>query len=173
MFDQMKNLIKKELTKKELVDYVFSLEEHHWIRENQYVHAHFKDFFDRMPRRVMNKVFIEDRTILVRSSGRFACSVSNAYQSVIIIFPEVYTLLTKTYDGWAKAVLAHELGHVYLDHTENMEDPMEAQVDADNFACEMGYLEELESFLHEQRDSVEKRVRLTFVSSYYFNHNTM
>ena len=50
---------------------------------------------------------------------------------------------------------------------------MEAQVDADNFACEMGYLEELESFLHEQRDSVEKRVRLTFVSSYYFTHNTL
>jgi hypothetical protein len=173
MFDHMKSLIKRELTKQELMDYVFNIEEHHWMRENQYVQAHFKDFFDRLPRRVMKKVFIQDQTIFVRANGRFACSVSNAYQSVVIIFPEVYNMLTKTYDGSAKAILAHELGHVYLDHTENMDDPMEAQVDADNFACEMGYLEELETFLHEQPDSVEKRVRLTFVSSYYFANNDM
>lgn len=173
MLDHVKSFLKKELSKSEIINYIFDLEEHHWIRENQYVFAHFKDFFDRIPHRVLNKVFIEDHTIMVRSTGRFACSVSSSYQSVIIIFPEVYGLLTKTYDGWAKAVLAHELGHVYLDHSENMDDPMEAQVDADNFACEMGYLEELETFLHDQPDSVEKRVRLTFVSSYYFANNDM
>ena len=110
-------------------------------------------------------------TLFVRSNGRYACSVSSLQQNVIIIFPEVYRLLTKTYDGWAKAVMAHEVGHLYLDHSENSDDPMEAQVDADNFACDMGYLEELENFLHDQAESVEKRVRLTFLTNYYFaNH---
>lgn len=172
MFDHMKNFLRKELSKNQIIDHIFDTIEHHWIRENQYVYAHFKDFLERLPKRVLQKVYIEDQTIMVRSTGRFACSVSNSYQSVVIIFPEVYNLLTKTYDGWAKAVLAHEVGHVYLDHSENMDDPMEAQVDADNFACEMGYLEELETFLHEQPDSVEKRVRLSFITSYYFSQES-
>ena len=48
---------------------------------------------------------------------------------------------------------------------------MENQVDADTFACDMGYLEELESFLHDQSESVEKRVRLSFITTYYFANN--
>lgn len=171
MFESMRKLVKKEMSRDELVQFVLSQEEHRWISENQYVQAHFHDFLERLPRRVLQKVFVEKMTLFVRSSGRFACSVSTLQQNVIIIFPEVYNLLTKTYDGWAKAVLAHEVGHLFLDHTETSDDPMEAQVDADTFACEMGYLEELESFLHEQPESIEKRVRLTFITNYYFNHN--
>ena len=80
-------------------------------------------------------------------------------------------MLTKTFDGWARAVLAHEVGHIMLEHSENSDDPMEAQVDADTFACDMGYLDQLESFLHEQPETVEKRVRLTFLTNYYFANN--
>ncbi|MFT6630368.1 MAG: hypothetical protein ACJAS4_000304 [Bacteriovoracaceae bacterium] len=171
MLETMKNLIKKELTREQLVDFVLGQEEHRWISNDQYVKAHFSDFLERLPRRVLHKVFVEKMTLLVRSTGKYACSVSSLQQNVIIIFPEVYNLLTKTYDGWAKAVLAHEVGHLYLDHAETSDDPMEAQVDADTFACDMGYLEEVESFLHEQPESIEKRVRLTFITNYYFNNN--
>ena len=48
---------------------------------------------------------------------------------------------------------------------------MEAQVDADEFACEIGYLDQIEDFLHDQPESVEKRVRLTFITNYYFAKN--
>ena len=167
----MKRLIKKELTKDQMIDYVLNQDEHRWIHDDRYCVAHFTDFLERLPQRVLKKVFYDKITTFVPSSGRFACSVSSLQQNVIIIFPEVYKLLTKTYDGWAKAVLSHEIGHLYLDHSEIREDPMEAQVDADNFAMDMGYLEELESFLHEQPESVEKRVRLSFVTSYYFSNN--
>lgn len=172
MFEKMKNLVPaKKITKDKLVEFILTRPEHQWIIEKPYMKAHMLDFLERMPYRVLDDVFLKKDTIFAQSSGRYACAVSSLEQNVIIIFPQVYTLLSKTYDGWAKAVLAHEVGHIYLNHTKNMEDPMEAQVDADNFACEMGYLEELESFLHDQAESVEKRVRLTFVTNYYFSNN--
>ena len=171
MLNNVKRVFKKELTKEQIINFVLDLAEHSWIKENQYAQAHMTDFLERLPRKVLHKVFIEKTTLLVRSSGRFACSVSTVHQNVIIIFPEVYELLTKTFDGWAKAVLAHEIGHNYLEHAElKIEDPMEAQVDADTFACEMGYLDQIEAFLHDQPESIEKRVRLSFVTSYYFNN---
>jgi len=171
MINSVKNFLRKEITKDEIIQFVLGQEEHRWINENQYVHAHFSDFLERLPKEILKKVFIEKFTLFVRSNGKYACAVTSMQQNIIIIFPELYTLLTKTYDGWAKAVLAHEVGHIHLEHTEHNEDPMEAQVDADTFACDMGYLDELESFLHEQIESVEKRVRLSFITNYYFQNN--
>ena len=167
----LNSFLKKQtkMNKRDLVEFILMQEEHRWISENQYVQAHFLDFLEKLPQRILEDVFVKKMTLFVRSTGKYACSVTPLQQNIIIIFPEVYGLLTKTYDGWAKAVLAHEVGHVHLDHGEYREDPMEAQVDADEFACKMGYLEELESFLHEQPESVEKRVRLSFVTSFYFS----
>ncbi len=157
--------------KDELISFILEQEEHKWISDNQYVRGNFIDFLERLPRKILQEVFVDKLTIFVRSTGKFACSVSPLQQNVIIVFPELYSLLTQTYDGWAKAVLAHEVGHIHFDHAANSDDPMEAQVDADTFACDMGYLEELEIFLHEQPESVEKRVRLTFITNYYFANN--
>lgn len=172
MIDNFKKLLNKELTKVELIDFILGQEEHKWIHADAYVKANMLDFLERLPKRVLDKVFYEKKTLLVRANGKYACSVSNFHQNVILVFPEVWSLLTKTYDGWAKAVLAHEVGHLYLDHAHKHDlEPLEAQVDADTFACDMGYLEELESFLHEQKDSVEVRVRLSFITSYYFNNH--
>ena len=171
MFENMKKLLKKDLSKADLIQFVLDRPEHQWMSEDAYTKANILDFLERLPTRVLSKVFYYKMTILVPSTGKYACAIASHHQNVIIVFPQVHNLLTKTYDGWAKAVLAHEIGHVYLDHSKFSEDPMEAQVDADQFACDMGYMEELESFLHEQIESVEKRVRLSFITSYYFANN--
>ena len=172
MLQKVRNLVPaKKIEKNDLILFVLNKVEHSWIKQNAYVNAHMTDFLERLPMRVLKKMFYDTDTIFARSSGKFACAVSSLEQNIIIIFPQIYNLLTKTHDGWSKAVLAHEVGHIYLGHTETMEDPMEAQVDADNFACDMGYLEELEAFLHDQPESVEKRVRLTFLTNYYFAQN--
>jgi len=167
MLDNVKKILKKTLTKTQMIDYIMGMEEHFWIRENQYINLNMTEFLERLPLRVLHKVFYMDSTIFVQSSGRFACSVTNLHQNAIIVFPELHDHLTKINDGWAKAVLAHEVAHIYLDH-KNSNDVMETQVDADEFACEMGYLDQIEEFLHDQPESVEKRVRLTFITNYYF-----
>ncbi len=171
MLDNIKKWVKPEYTKGQMIEFVLGQPEHNWIKENSYINAHMTDFLERLPTKVLKNVFYENMTIFVPASGRFACTVASPHQQVVMIFPELFTLLTKTFDGWAKAVLAHEVGHLYLNHSKVEADPMEAQVDADEFACEMGYLDQLEEFLHDQPDSIEKRVRLSFISSYYFSQD--
>lgn len=153
-----------------MIEFILSCDEHFWIREDQYIHMNMTDFLERLPLRVLHKVFYQESTIFVQSTGKFACSVTTQHQNAIIVFPELYNFLTKINDGWAKAVLAHEIGHIFYDHKFS-NDIMECQVDADEFACEMGYMDELEDFLHDQPESVEKRLRLTFITNYYFAKN--
>ena len=171
MISTVKRILKKEVSKNEIIDFVLNQEEHRWICENRYVKVHFLDFLERLPKRILEEIFLTKMTLFVRSNGKYSCAVTSFQQNIIIVFPEVFTLLTKPYDGWAKAVLCHEVGHIHLNHAEKTDDPMENQVDADTFTCDMGYLEELESFLHDQSESVEKRVRLSFITTYYFANN--
>ena len=161
---------KKDVSKNQLIETILNFNEHEWIRDHSYIKLNVQEFLERLPKKVLEKVFFQQSTIFVRSNGKFACSVTSMHQNAVIVFPELYTLLTKINDGWAKAVLAHEIGHIYLDHAHS-NDIMETQVDADEFACELGYLDEIEEFLHEQPDSIEKRVRLTFITNYYFAKN--
>lgn len=172
MINNLKRLVRKEVSKDEMIEFILGQEEHAWILANSYVHAHILDLLEGVPRKTLEEIFIHKATLMVRSSGRYACSVGKSQQNIIIIFPEVYEKLTRTHSGWAKAVLAHEMGHIHLNHSETTNtDELELQVDADQFACDLGYMEELESFLHDQRDSVEVRVRLSFITSYYFSQN--
>ncbi len=171
MLENFKSYFSKGHDKDSIIKHIFNTPEHQWMVEDSCVNAHLQDFFERVPSKVLNKVFIEENTILVPASGRYACAVKSQHQYVVLVFPEIMQKLAKYNDGWAKAVLAHELGHIFLDHHKYNEDIMESQVDADAFACDMGYLEELESFLHDQPESVEKRVRLSFITSYYFSNN--
>lgn len=166
----MKSRSQRKQTKNEMIAQIINFSEHQWMKENQYTKLNMTEFFERLPYDVLYDVFYTKTTIMVRSNGKFACSVSNFHQNAIIVFPELYQNLTRINDGWAKAVLAHEVAHIHFDHYQNS-DIMETQVDADEFACKMGYMDELEDFLHEQPDSVEKRVRLSFITTYYFAQN--
>jgi hypothetical protein len=168
MLDNLKNIWKKPLSKDSIIDHVLGLEEHGWIRNNQYIMLHMNDFLERLPRQVLHDVFIEKSTIFTLSNSNYANVNMQMHQKVIIVNPDIFSRLMKTVDGYAKAVLAHELGHIFLAHSRT-EDPMEALVDADEFVCQIGYLDELEEFLHTQEESVEKMVRLSFITSFYFS----
>lgn len=113
-------------------------------------------------------IYETQEVILYPSSGRFACSVQGSHKSIIIVFPELKSLLDAPFDGWAKAVLAHEFGHLFHGHGSRFVDPLEAQIEADRFAIEMGYMDKLAEFLEEQPESIEKRTRLAYLTSQYF-----
>ena len=101
----------------------------------------------------------------------FACSVQNSSKSVIIVFPELKKFLGAPFPGWAHAVLAHEFGHLYHEHGKKWIDPLEAQVEADSFAIELGHMEQLANFLEERPESIEKRTRLSYLTSKYFQNH--
>lgn len=155
---------KPVMNKTHLIDYIFNLEHHLWLNEHKYIKLHLEEFLERLPRNVIEKVFLEQMTHFSLTKATSACSLS---EHTIEVSGDLYNQLNKTVDGWAKGVLAHEVGHIFIGHSRT-EDPLEALVDADEFACKMGYFEEIENFLHAQVESVDKLVRMSFVTAYYF-----
>lgn len=154
--------------RKEFMKFFFSIDEHQWMNQSRYIKAHFEDFFEYVPMRIINKLFSEQDVFFVPSSGRFSCSVES-HKKVIIVFPELMQLLKAPFDGYAKAIIAHELGHVYHAHSSKLTDPMESQVEADALAIELGFVNQLVEFLEEQPESLEKRLRLTYCTSHIFS----
>ena len=159
----------KPLPKNEIIDFVLNMDEHTWMKANKYMFIHLQDFLERMPRDVLHKVFIEKSTTfrLSKVEEPLVGGTSSNYFS-IFVKQEVYEQLGKINDGWAKASLAHEVGLILQD-AHLSDDEMETKVDADEFVCKIGYLDELEELLHVQVESVEKMVRLSFITSFYFS----
>lgn len=169
MLDAIMKKWSKPLPKNEIIDFVLNLDEHSWIKSNKYMFLNIQDFLERLPTRTLQEVFIEKSTFFKLSDlddHSLFSGQGNCFS--IYIKEELYEQIGKINDGWAKAILAHEVALIQQD-AHLSDDEMETKVDADEFACEIGLLEELEDYLHSRPDSVEKMVRLSFITSYYFS----
>lgn len=169
----MLNLLKRIRhfeSREKFLKYFFSMPEHDWIISDKYIMANLHDFFDHIPLKHINYFFADRPVYFVLSSGKYSCSVEHCNDRVIIVFPELYRLLKSSFDGYAKAILAHELGHLYQSHANKSISILEAQVEADTYAINLGLASQLAEFLEEQPESIEKRVRLSFVTSSIFSN---
>lgn len=156
----------KKFTKSVFIADFYGKPEHQWILKERYIKANFDDFIDSLPLNVMEKLVKKNHTIFVPSNGKYGCAISDNQQNIIIIFPELFRLLQSTAAGEAFAILAHELGHVINGHSKRNIDTMEAQIEADTFAAEIGYADDLENFLLSMPESTEKRLRLSYLTTY-------
>ncbi len=147
----------------------YSEESHNWILNDRYIKANFDDFFEKLSKDHL-KIFLKDQRLLfLPSSGKFSCTFQTMNDFIVIVFPELMSLLRSSASNHASAILAHELGHIIHSHSRKDIDPIKAQVEADAFACELGFADELETFLMDQQDSLEKKIRLTYVTSFIFS----
>jgi hypothetical protein len=155
----------KEL-KREFLKKFYLHDSHSWILGDRYVKANFDEFFDRISWQILKRFSKKRNLIFLPSNGKYSCTLSSINQHIIMVFPELMRLLKSPATNHALAILAHEIGHIVSEHSKKAIDPLEAQVEADLFACKMGYAVEIESFLHNQIESIEKRLRLTYVTAY-------
>ncbi len=153
-------------TKGDFLNCFFANPKHEWIASDRYLKSSFDEFFSFVPLAIINELYQKHSDIwFVKSNGRFSCTFSSEMCPVVIIFPELVKELSSFNPRGAHAVLAHELGHVFHEHSKKMIDPMQAQVEADEFAIDLGFEVEIEDFLNSRPESVEKRVRLTYLTS--------
>ncbi|MFZ4714322.1 MAG: hypothetical protein ACOYL6_11435 [Bacteriovoracaceae bacterium] len=153
----------KEITLTELKADFFSEPLHAWMNESTFVKRAMESFLDSLPKEALNFMGTH-QVLMLKSSGRYALAVQPG-SHVIVIFPELYKLLSSFSFDTALMMMAHELGHILYEHGKKIIDPLMAQVEADRFAIHLGYGHELEIFLLEQPESIEKRTRLTYLTS--------
>lgn len=130
-----------------------------WIRENRRVERALRHFFTTFPTITLNRLR-KRKLYFVPCSGHMSATITyDEGTSVVLLFPEILRALESTDPSEALAILAHELGHVVHDHAARGTPQLQAQVEADAFACSLGFAREICALLSREA-SEEGRVRL-------------
>jgi hypothetical protein len=139
-----------------------------WIISDRYLQRIIVDFFKELPQDTL-EYFAKRPLVLVPVSAHLACAIGEKDAlDIILLFPEMVKKLKSADPRNALAVLAHEIGHLYYRHSLRKIDRLQAQVEADRFACQMGYGLELVETLENFPD-IDTRVRITYITAEYFS----
>jgi Peptidase family M48 len=115
--------------------------------------------FDSMDDEVIS-FFMGKELAMVTCQGIWAATVhpqNNLF--LIIVFPNLLDLINSTKYRLGIAVLAHEMGHIFMEHSKRALSPMEEQFEADLFGARLGFGKELINFLSLYPDSNECKKR--------------
>lgn len=147
--------------------YFFSLPEHAWITE-QNIKPHFEKLFQHLPAGLIETMMTKYPVVFVPSEAMKGIrKPGQVLNNTVVVFPEFQKLL-KTPKRAAVAYLAHELAFLLYELEEAKTDPLMAEVEADKFVCDVGLSDELEDLLLMLDETIEKRLRLTYLTINYF-----
>jgi hypothetical protein len=159
----------RKLDKKKYIDHFLSQKEHAWISSGQgFEKKNFLNLFNLIPAGLLEKVFVHTPISFIRSGELELYSPASLFKSTVIIFPEYQKLITQN-DQISTAYLAHELALILLEIEGKAYDPITSEIEADKFVADLGLTFELEKFLLLLDESMEKRMRLTYLTLHYFN----
>lgn len=159
----------KVQTRKNFQDYFFSQSEHAWIADSG-ARGHFESLFARLPVGVLQALMSKYSVNFVLSSSLRHKSLMPLMANTVVVFPEFHKLL-KTSKKSAVAYLAHELAFILYELEEGNQDPLMAEIEADKFVCDIGLTFELEELLLMLDETVEKRLRLTYLTINHFTRD--
>ncbi len=160
----------KTLIRKNFSHYFFNLPEHQWISDEGVI-SHFENLFARVPSKLLETLMQKYPIVFVKSQDLHEARNPGAQVSnTVVVFPEFQKLL-RTDKGSAVAWLAHELAFVIYELESERVEPLMAEVEADKFVCDLGLTFELEELLLMLDETVEKRLRLTYLTINHFTGN--
>lgn len=171
----MMNLIQKFLSKdrsskthirKNFISYFYSLPEHKWILETCNK-EHFDKLFAHLPSGVLEVLMTKHPVVFVPNHQLQKGHPGMVITNTIVVFPEFQRLLMSGKKA-AVAYLAHELAFVLLELEGMKGDSLMAEVEADKFVSDLGFTFELEELLLMLDESIEKRLRLTYLTINHF-----
>ncbi len=134
----------KRLDQATLISEFLLRSDHLWIRQNRILQSRIVELLSKLTERDLVRLFIEEKTVISYSDGLWSCTFSNHQQeNVILIFPRLLKLFLSAEYPQAQAILAHEIGHILLGHHKKTVSILQAQLEADSFAKELGLSDEL------------------------------
>lgn len=172
----MMNLIQKFLSKdhsnkshirKNFIAHFFSQPEHAWILETSNK-SHFEKLIAHLPANLLEQLMTKNPVCFVPNHK--ARPAAGQVMNTIVVFPEFQRLLMSEKKA-AVAYLAHELAFILLELEGMKGDSIMCEVEADKFVSDLGLTFELEELLLLLDESVEKRVRLTYLTANHFSKN--
>lgn len=162
---------KKKLGRQNFWNDFLNHPQHDWIVEDGVLLRLFKVLFDSVPKEaILRFQEVGIQPIFSLCSGRWAAAIqpTKNVRHLIVVFPDLIKILYSAAPTHGIAVLAHELGHLYHQHAIKKISMLEAQIEADAFAADCGFAEELQDFLMQYDQSVETKVRISKLTLEYF-----
>jgi hypothetical protein len=158
----MLNIFKqKKITKEKFIQNFFNDPNHQWINLDKKIKRPFEILLnDLKPEHI--EFFNSHKTFFIPCEAKLSCAIgSTKKHHLILVFPELKLLLQSSSLHHGIAILAHELGHIFYQHTENKVNTLQAQIEADDFAFQLGFGEELQEVLLDHNHSIDCRVRIS------------
>lgn len=173
----MMNLIQKFLSKdrtnkshirKNFIAHFYSQFEHQWILNSE-AKTHFDKLFAHLPAGLLESMMSKHPVVFMPSQEVTHDLRSGSVWSynTIVVFPEFQKLLQSEQKS-AVAYLAHELAFVLCELSGQPGESLMAEVAADKFVSDLGLTFELEELLLMLDETVEKRLRLTYLTINHF-----
>ncbi len=165
IFTKRKNKRKLSSIREESIQNFSMHPEHQWILEDPEFKRAFEYLFDSLDDRILAQLSKHKPVIFIKSSGRLSLVVPSQDQAhIVMLFPDLIKVMHSASPLRAVAILAHELGHIYLDHAHKDLDDLSAQLEADEFSFHLGWGGELFSVLEDHSNSRDCRLRLQNLS---------
>jgi hypothetical protein len=161
MLERIRGRLTKAATADRLVEIVLSNPVHNWIRNDPMVLRAVKLIYNSLDER--SRHFFTTHTLMILpATGELSSAISQpAGGNVILIYPKLVNILASA--SWVNgvAILAHEMGHIRLEHSKKGTEINRAQLEADRFAFQCGFGEELLStlFEYDENELIQARIR--------------
>lgn len=135
--------------------------EHRWILTDEPFRNCLIELLCGFPIADLNRILREEKLLLLYSNQKMSCALYGyEKRAIVLIFPELRDLMHSVQYHQAHAILAHELGHIYHRHARVRISPIDAQLQADRYAMERGFGEELLAVLRAEAPSQEVKTRI-------------
>ena len=135
--------------------------EHHWIINSRRHQRVFKELIALIPKPRLDKISERGELVFIKISNQLACSLGAPIkENIILIYPDLIEMMNKFDYSESMAILAHEIGHLYFQHSQRKIDPLKAQIEADFFCSSIGLKDELCTFLKKCPLTLEIKIRL-------------
>lgn len=172
MFNLISRFFNKDNSQKKMVreNYAFAFfaqPEHAWILENNLTHQ-FNQLFKHLPIGVL-EALMKDYPISFVTNREYSNNKNSFMKgNTVVVFPQFQKLLASN-KGAAVAYLAHEVAFILYELESKSSDSLMAEVEADKFVCDIGLSDELEELLLMLDETIEKRLRLTYLTAHHFS----
>lgn len=134
---------------------------HEWIRrESSFLRA-FRILVDSFNPKAMKLVRGRENILFYPCTGVMGAAFSgDAKNHVVILYPDLLKMLKSGIFMVGIGALAHEIGHIALNHSGRNIGRVQAQMEADYFSFLLGFGEELQYFLSQHQEDHEITARL-------------
>lgn len=165
IFKQKKNQKNTIELQKLLLSKTISYSKNIDVFKNKYIYRSLEEIIMRMSSSQIEYFIRQNPIVFISISGIYSCAIdNNQNEYLILLFPDLIKKLSCADNSEGLAILAHELGHFFHEHSKKAISPLKAQVEADDFAFELGLGRELSEILS-RFDDLNSKTRLSYLTA--------